>query len=131
MVIVLAAEHDLIPRRVCRGLEEAGFTVVAVADAMLLLRLLRAARHPALVVLDVTPPGRDLATILPLLVYERFLMPHHAYILCTARPPRLAVALLEKLEGQVLITPFTSAELVRRIAQAAAHLTLRDAVPAQ
>ena len=38
-------------------------------------------------------------------------------------------ALLAKLEGQVLTKPFTSAELMRRIAQAAAQLTLRDAVP--
>jgi DNA-binding NtrC family response regulator len=130
-LILLAIDDAQLRRRVRRGLEEADYPVVAVADAIMLLRLLRAAHHPAIVFLDVTPSSPESMAILPLLVYERFLMPKHAYIFCTAQSSWSAMPQRTTPDGQVLTKPFTIAELLYTVAQAAAQLTLRDAVSAQ
>jgi CheY-like chemotaxis protein len=123
---VLVVDDDPDIRWVLRTLlTEAGYTVAEAPDGAAALDRLRTCQHALVVLLDLQMPGVSGAHVIEAVAMDADLATRHAYLLLTANARTLPLAfvnLLTKLAVPVLAKPFEPAELLARVAEAAARL---------
>lgn len=123
---VLVVDDDAAIRETLRlVLEDAGYTVEEAGDGMAALRLLRTAREPMVVLLDLMMPGLDGAGLLGTVAGDQRLAERFAYLLVTANNKTLPLAfanLLRNLDVQVVTKPFDVDHLLGIVDQAARRL---------
>jgi CheY-like chemotaxis protein len=123
---VLVVDDDAAIRETLRlVLEDAGYTVEEAGDGLAALHLLRAARKPMVVLLDLMMPGLDGAGLLGTVAGDHRLAERFAYVLVTANNKTLPLAfanLLRNLDVQVVTKPFDVDQLLSIVDQAAKRL---------
>ena len=126
---VLIVDDDLSIRETLRlALEDAGYAVAEASDGVVALDLLRAARAPMVVILDLMMPRLDGAGVLGVIAGDQRLARRHRFILTTASHHTMSLAfanLLTNLNVPVVHKPFDLDGLLAIVDTATTYLDAR------
>lgn len=131
---ILVVDDDESIRETLKGaLEDEGYVVTLAADGAQALPILRQARAPMIVLLDMRMPRMDGLSLLRRIVTREPQLIAHRYLLVTASHDMLTPVgrrVLERLAASVVPKPFDLEMLLRRVEQEARALPLPGATSA-